>query len=185
MHSLPPSHQGFRAFPSHPPFAHSLLIPPYTCIHVHQCPPTSLPTLTHAPTPIYTHAHTHAHTQARTCTCTHTRARMHTCTRSYTHTHTHTHAHRMPPLQKTSVHVWLVAHPRQQQGFTGEAPGLYEISGSANFANKCDNGIVIFRWGHLGQAVIAVVAGCVCARKYCMHAAHTALQVGTYWTVGT
>jgi len=43
------------------------------------------------------------------------------------------------------VHVWFVAHPRQLQNWRGEPPGLYEISGSAHFVNKCDNGLVVHR----------------------------------------
>ena len=43
------------------------------------------------------------------------------------------------------VHVWFVAHPRQMQQWRGGAPGLYDISGSAHFVNKCDNGIVVHR----------------------------------------
>lgn len=47
--------------------------------------------------------------------------------------------------QHHDCHVWFVAHPRQLQVWRGEAPGLYDISGSAHFINKCDNGIVIHR----------------------------------------
>ena len=43
------------------------------------------------------------------------------------------------------VHVWFVAHPRQMHQWRGGAPGLYDISGSAHFVNKCDNGIVVHR----------------------------------------
>lgn len=42
-------------------------------------------------------------------------------------------------------HVWLVAHPRQLHFYKGEPPGLYDVSGSAHFMNKADNGIVIHR----------------------------------------
>ncbi|XP_015577268.2 twinkle homolog protein, chloroplastic/mitochondrial [Ricinus communis] len=42
-------------------------------------------------------------------------------------------------------HVWFVAHPRQLQNWTGSPPNLYDISGSAHFINKCDNGIVVHR----------------------------------------
>lgn len=31
------------------------------------------------------------------------------------------------------------------QNWTGQPPNLYDISGSAHFVNKCDNGIVIHR----------------------------------------
>lgn len=47
--------------------------------------------------------------------------------------------------QAAGVHVWFVAHPRQLQQWRGEAPGLYDISGSAHFVNKADNGIVVHR----------------------------------------
>eukprot|EP00850_Spirogloea_muscicola_P006984 SM000034S12738 [mRNA] locus=s34:435986:444507:- [translate_table: standard] len=47
--------------------------------------------------------------------------------------------------QHHDCHVWFVAHPKQLQVWKGEAPGLYDISGSAHFVNKCDNGIVIHR----------------------------------------
>ena len=47
--------------------------------------------------------------------------------------------------QTHSVHVWLVAHPKQLQQWKGEAPGLYDISGSAHFNNKADNGLVVHR----------------------------------------
>ncbi|KAK4755942.1 hypothetical protein SAY87_009699 [Trapa incisa] len=44
-----------------------------------------------------------------------------------------------------SCHVWFVAHPRQLQNWCGSPPNLYDISGSAHFINKCDNGIVVHR----------------------------------------
>ncbi|GFR43637.1 hypothetical protein Agub_g4737, partial [Astrephomene gubernaculifera] len=47
--------------------------------------------------------------------------------------------------RESECHVWFVAHPRQQKGFTGQAPGLYDISGSAHWFNKTDNGIVVHR----------------------------------------
>ncbi|XP_051128290.1 twinkle homolog protein, chloroplastic/mitochondrial-like isoform X2 [Andrographis paniculata] len=47
--------------------------------------------------------------------------------------------------QHHSCHVWFVAHPRQLHNWVGDAPNLYDISGSAHFINKCDNGIVIHR----------------------------------------
>ncbi|XP_010478498.1 PREDICTED: twinkle homolog protein, chloroplastic/mitochondrial [Camelina sativa] len=47
--------------------------------------------------------------------------------------------------QHHSCHVWFVAHPKQLQQWDGSAPNLYDISGSAHFINKCDNGIVIHR----------------------------------------
>lgn len=47
--------------------------------------------------------------------------------------------------QLHDVHVFFVAHPRQLMQWKGEPPGLYDISGSAHFMNKCDNGIVVHR----------------------------------------
>ncbi|XVF23032.1 hypothetical protein REPUB_Repub13aG0003300 [Reevesia pubescens] len=47
--------------------------------------------------------------------------------------------------QHFSCHVWFVAHPRQLHHWIGAPPNLYDISGSAHFINKCDNGIVIHR----------------------------------------
>lgn len=47
--------------------------------------------------------------------------------------------------QHHSCHVWFVAHPKQLQQWTGKPPNLYDISGSAHFINKCDNGIVVHR----------------------------------------
>jgi twinkle protein len=46
------------------------------------------------------------------------------------------------------VHVWVVAHPSKIHGEAGKAtpvPSLYDISGSANWANKADLGIVVYR----------------------------------------
>ncbi len=43
------------------------------------------------------------------------------------------------------MHVWFVAHPRQLREWKGQAPNLYDISGSAHFINKADNGIVVHR----------------------------------------
>ncbi|KAJ0018428.1 hypothetical protein Pint_11339 [Pistacia integerrima] len=47
--------------------------------------------------------------------------------------------------QHHGCHVWFVAHPRQLHSWVGTPPNLYDISGSAHFINKCDNGIVIHR----------------------------------------
>ncbi|KAE9599195.1 putative DNA helicase [Lupinus albus] len=47
--------------------------------------------------------------------------------------------------QYHGCHVWFVAHPRQLHHWVGGPPNLYDISGSAHFINKCDNGIVIHR----------------------------------------
>jgi len=54
--------------------------------------------------------------------------------------------------QHYDCHVWFVAHPRTQRGLgvggggaNLSAPTMYDISGSAHFINKADNGIVIHR----------------------------------------
>lgn len=47
--------------------------------------------------------------------------------------------------QHHSCHVWFVAHPRQLHQWTGGPPNMYDISGSAHFINKCDNGVIIHR----------------------------------------
>jgi twinkle protein len=48
------------------------------------------------------------------------------------------------------VHTFLVAHPAKlpKDKTTGnvEIPNLYQISGSAHFFNKCDNGLVVYRY---------------------------------------
>ncbi len=50
--------------------------------------------------------------------------------------------------QNHDVHVWFVAHPgklpRDRDGKRG-IPGLYDISGSANWVNKADIGVVVHR----------------------------------------
>jgi twinkle protein len=51
--------------------------------------------------------------------------------------------------EENNVHCFLVAHPTKMQKdkLTGvyEVPNLYSIAGSANFYNKSDNGISVFR----------------------------------------
>lgn len=46
-----------------------------------------------------------------------------------------------------STAVWVVAHPKKpgEWGARASAPGLYEVSGSAHWANKADYGVVIHR----------------------------------------
>lgn len=50
---------------------------------------------------------------------------------------------------KNNVHCFLVAHPtkmpKQKDNGKLERPNLYSISGSANFYNKTDNGLVVYR----------------------------------------
>jgi hypothetical protein len=51
--------------------------------------------------------------------------------------------------RKNNVCVFLVAHPakmyRDKHNETYPVPTLYDISSSANFYNKCDNGLVVYR----------------------------------------
>jgi twinkle protein len=59
-----------------------------------------------------------------------------------------------------NVLVFLVAHPRKmQKDVTGkyEAPNLYDINGSANFYNKCDYGISIYRMRNENEVHIHVL----------------------------
>ncbi|KAG0492530.1 hypothetical protein HPP92_005928 [Vanilla planifolia] len=65
--------------------------------------------------------------------------------------------------QLHSCHVWFVAHPKQLQSWRGNPPNLYDISGSAHFINKCDNGIVIHRNQNESAGSIDHVQ--VCIRK--------------------
>ena len=46
--------------------------------------------------------------------------------------------------KRYNVALWVVAHPTKPQGKTG-APGLYDIAGSANWANKADYGLIYHR----------------------------------------
>jgi twinkle protein len=49
--------------------------------------------------------------------------------------------------QSRGVHAWIVAHPWKMQRENGKLPPptLYDISGSANWANKADLGVVVHR----------------------------------------
>jgi twinkle protein len=49
--------------------------------------------------------------------------------------------------QNHGVHIWFIAHPAKMQRENGSLPPptLYDISGSANWANKADIGIVVHR----------------------------------------
>lgn len=47
--------------------------------------------------------------------------------------------------KRYNIALWVVAHPsKPQKGQTGK-PGLYDISGSANWANKADYGLIYHR----------------------------------------
>jgi twinkle protein len=57
------------------------------------------------------------------------------------------------------VHVWFVAHPvKMQRDKEGDmpVPTLYDVSGSANWVNKCDLGIVVQRDFEKSRAEIHV-----------------------------
>jgi twinkle protein len=49
--------------------------------------------------------------------------------------------------RRHGVHVWVVAHPQKMHREDGKypVPTLYDISGSANWRNKADCGIVVWR----------------------------------------
>jgi twinkle protein len=50
--------------------------------------------------------------------------------------------------ENNNIHLFLVAHPRKMtkdKFGKYEVPNLYDISGSANFFNKSDNGICVYR----------------------------------------
>lgn len=51
--------------------------------------------------------------------------------------------------RRHGVHVWIVAHPaklyRDKETGNYPVPTLYDINGSANWRNKADNGIVVWR----------------------------------------
>lgn len=47
--------------------------------------------------------------------------------------------------KQNDVAFWLVAHPTKPMQGVNKIPGLYDISGSANFANKADYGLTYHR----------------------------------------
>lgn len=53
------------------------------------------------------------------------------------------------------IHIFLIAHPKKMQTKEGapDVPTLYDISGSAHFYNKTDNGITVYRNGGDGVEV--------------------------------
>jgi twinkle protein len=76
--------------------------------------------------------------------------------------------------QHNDVHVWFVAHPRQLQGWKGEPPNLYDISGSAHFINKADNGIVIHRNRDAEQGPLNQVRLLSHSKRLCFYHLHEA-----------
>jgi twinkle protein len=60
--------------------------------------------------------------------------------------------------QAHDVHVWFVAHPAKMRTEGGKTPvpTLYDISGSANFVNKADCGVVVHRGAEEGTTEVYV-----------------------------
>lgn len=60
-----------------------------------------------------------------------------------------------------NVHCFIVAHPTKMRKLKDsqvyEMPSLYDISGSANFYNKSDNGISVYRDFESGKTIIGVL----------------------------
>lgn len=57
-------------------------------------------------------------------------------------------SHLRRAARSRKLHLWLIAHPAKQQRCedgTYSPVRLYDISGSAHFKNKCDNGLSIYR----------------------------------------
>lgn len=65
--------------------------------------------------------------------------------------------------QREDVLVFIIAHPTKLKKLPGKAeydpPTMYDISGSANFANKADYGICVHRYKNLGytEAIVQKV----------------------------
>ena len=62
--------------------------------------------------------------------------------------------------RRHGVHVWIVAHPaklyRERETGNYPVPTLYDISGSAHWRNKADNGIVVWRDFSDGEKAVEV-----------------------------
>lgn len=62
--------------------------------------------------------------------------------------------------EDNNVHCFLIAHPtklgKNKESGIFEIPNLYNISGSANFYNKTDNGITVYRNYNTGKTEIYV-----------------------------
>lgn len=60
-----------------------------------------------------------------------------------------------------NVHCFIVAHPtkmrKQKDSLIYDVPTLYDISGSANFYNKSDNGISVYRDFETGKTHVSVL----------------------------
>ena len=61
--------------------------------------------------------------------------------------------------QHNLVHIFLIAHPtkmRKREDGSFEVPTLYDISGSAHFYNKTDNGFTVYRDFDSGRVTVHV-----------------------------
>lgn len=60
-----------------------------------------------------------------------------------------------------NIHCFIVAHPTKMSKIKDtdvyQAPTLYDISGSSNFYNKSDNGIVVYRDFASGQTIVNIL----------------------------
>ena len=57
------------------------------------------------------------------------------------------------------LHIWVVAHPRKMENDVNRKPVVpspYDISGSANWFNKCDNAITIHRHKNRDEDYVGV-----------------------------
>lgn len=63
-------------------------------------------------------------------------------------------------VKRVNVHMWLVAHPTKmpmaKRGTEEVRPRLYDISGSAHWKNKIDNGIIVYRDYKRNRTIIIV-----------------------------
>lgn len=63
--------------------------------------------------------------------------------------------------KKYGVHLWFVAHPtkmeKDKKTHKFLTPNLYSISGSANWNNKIDNGVVVYRNYDTGTTTVMVL----------------------------
>lgn len=89
----------------------------------------------------------------------------------------------------SDVHVWIVAHPTklQKDHESGEypVPTLYDISGSAHWYNKADNGITVYR--HNDEDLTDIYVGKIRFREVGQRGKATLAyckDVGTYHEVG-
>lgn len=61
--------------------------------------------------------------------------------------------------QRKNIHLFIVAHPtkiKKDKNGKYEIPNLYDISGSANFFNKTDNGMCVYRDFDEGKTLVFI-----------------------------